>query len=127
MAQTRPAWVSYVAVAAIAFVVGRSCQDDPAPRPIALPVASPYSNPALSADLAAAEAAAAAGEAARAAGNAAPPAIRPIYSAPVYEPPAYTSFANCSEARGAGAAPVYAGDPGYGSHLDRDGDGVGCE
>lgn len=22
---------------------------------------------------------------------------------------------------------VYAGDPGYGSHLDRDGDGVGCE
>jgi hypothetical protein len=37
------------------------------------------------------------------------------------------SFANCSAARAAGAAPVYRGDPGYGSHLDRDNDGVGCE
>jgi len=36
-------------------------------------------------------------------------------------------FANCSQARAAGAAPVRAGDPGYGRHLDRDGDGVGCE
>ncbi|MGW1802893.1 excalibur calcium-binding domain-containing protein [Streptomyces sp. NPDC001984] len=26
-----------------------------------------------------------------------------------------------------GAAPVYRGDPGYAAHLDRDGDGVGCE
>lgn len=37
------------------------------------------------------------------------------------------SFANCSAARAAGAAPVRAGAPGYGRHLDRDGDGVGCE
>lgn len=37
------------------------------------------------------------------------------------------SYANCSAARAAGAAPVYRGDPGYGSHLDRDNDGVGCE
>lgn len=37
------------------------------------------------------------------------------------------TFRNCSEARAAGAAPVRRGDPGYGSHLDRDGDGVGCE
>ena len=36
-------------------------------------------------------------------------------------------FANCSQASAAGAAPVRAGDPGYGRHLDRDGDGVGCE
>ena len=36
-------------------------------------------------------------------------------------------FANCTAARDAGAAPVYEGDPGYGRHLDRDGDGVGCE
>ena len=36
-------------------------------------------------------------------------------------------FRNCSAARAAGAAPVRAGDPGYGRHLDRDGDGVGCE
>lgn len=26
-----------------------------------------------------------------------------------------------------GAAPVYRGEPGYGPHLDRDIDGVGCE
>ena len=36
-------------------------------------------------------------------------------------------FANCSAARAAGAAPVRRGDPGYAPHLDRDGDGVGCE
>jgi len=40
-----------------------------------------------------------------------------------------TYYANCSVARAAGAAPVRRGDPGYGQHLDRDGDGdgVGCE
>ncbi|MHC5148253.1 excalibur calcium-binding domain-containing protein [Stenotrophomonas rhizophila] len=36
------------------------------------------------------------------------------------------AFANCAEARAAGAAPVRRGDPGYGPHLDRDNDGVGC-
>ena len=36
-------------------------------------------------------------------------------------------YENCTAARAAGAAPVRRGDPGYGSHLDRDGDGVGCE
>lgn len=36
-------------------------------------------------------------------------------------------FANCTEARAAGAAPVRQGDPGYGAHLDRDDDGIGCE
>ena len=38
-----------------------------------------------------------------------------------------TYFKNCTAARDAGAAPVHRGDPGYASHLDRDGDGVGCE
>lgn len=37
------------------------------------------------------------------------------------------SYANCAAARAAGAAPVRAGQAGYGPHLDRDGDGVGCE
>ena len=37
------------------------------------------------------------------------------------------AFRNCAEARAAGAAPVRRGQPGYGTHLDRDGDGVGCE
>lgn len=38
-----------------------------------------------------------------------------------------TYYANCSAARAAGAAPVRRGEPGYGRHLDRDGDGIGCE
>ena len=38
-----------------------------------------------------------------------------------------TYYDNCSAARADGAAPVRTGDPGYGRHLDRDGDGVGCE
>ncbi|WP_240372602.1 GmrSD restriction endonuclease domain-containing protein [Brevibacterium zhoupengii] len=36
-------------------------------------------------------------------------------------------YKNCTAVRDAGAAPVRRGDPGYGSHLDRDGDGIGCE
>lgn len=40
--------------------------------------------------------------------------------APVY-------FRNCDAARAAGAAPVRRGEAGYASHLDRDGDGIGCE
>lgn len=38
-----------------------------------------------------------------------------------------SAFRNCAAARAAGAAPVRRGDAGYGSHLDADGDGVGCE
>jgi len=37
------------------------------------------------------------------------------------------AFRNCAAARAAGAVPVHPGDPGYGRHLDRDGDGIGCE
>ncbi len=36
-------------------------------------------------------------------------------------------FRNCTEARALGAAPVRRGQPGYGPHLDRDNDGIGCE
>lgn len=43
--------------------------------------------------------------------------------------PAYRfgPFRTCAEARGAGAAPLRRGQPGYASHLDRDNDGVACE
>jgi Excalibur calcium-binding domain len=37
------------------------------------------------------------------------------------------AYKNCAAARAAGAAPVHRGDPGYAPHLDRDGDGIGCE
>lgn len=52
------------------------------------------------------------------------PTPQPVAPAPAQESAHYE---NCDAARAAGAAPVYRGDPGYGSHLDRDGDGVGCE
>ncbi|MEV1043782.1 excalibur calcium-binding domain-containing protein [Streptomyces sp. NPDC049916] len=41
--------------------------------------------------------------------------------------PEPVSYENCDAVRAAGAAPIRSGDPGYGRHLDRDGDGVGCE
>lgn len=37
------------------------------------------------------------------------------------------TYPNCAAARAAGAAPIRRGEPGYGEHLDRDGDGVACE
>ncbi|WP_419586975.1 excalibur calcium-binding domain-containing protein [Streptomyces sp. Qhu-G9] len=36
-------------------------------------------------------------------------------------------YADCGEARAAGAAPVRRGEPGHASHLDRNGDGTGCD
>lgn len=36
-------------------------------------------------------------------------------------------YPNCTAVKAAGAAPLYAGQPGYARHLDRDGDGVACE
>ncbi|MCY1143794.1 excalibur calcium-binding domain-containing protein [Actinoplanes sp. Pm04-4] len=41
--------------------------------------------------------------------------------------PTSVYYKNCSAVRAAGAAPIHRGDPGYGRHLDRDGDGIGCE
>jgi Protein of unknown function (DUF1524)/Excalibur calcium-binding domain len=37
------------------------------------------------------------------------------------------AFASCAAARAAGRAPLSRGDPGYGTHLDGDADGVACE
>ncbi|PEG60014.1 excalibur calcium-binding domain-containing protein [Mycolicibacterium boenickei] len=41
--------------------------------------------------------------------------------------PAANAYPNCAAARAAGAAPLYAGQPGYSAKLDRDGDGIACE
>lgn len=64
-----------------------------------------------------------------------PPPSRPAYSSgftadsPERQDTGRRSgaYANCTEARAAGAAPVRIGEPGYGPHLDRDRDGIGCE
>lgn len=52
------------------------------------------------------------------------PKPRPTTVEPA-EPEVY--YKNCTAVRAAGAAPIHRGDPGYARHLDRDGDGVGCE
>ncbi|RFA13880.1 hypothetical protein B7R21_07375 [Subtercola boreus] len=60
-----------------------------------------------------------------------PAASAPAPAAPAPEPvapaPADVTYKNCDAVRAAGAAPIYRGDPGYSSKLDRDGDGIGCE
>jgi Excalibur calcium-binding domain/Protein of unknown function (DUF1524) len=56
------------------------------------------------------------------------PKPEPAKPKPAPEPaPVDVYYKNCTAAREAGAAPVYRGDPGYAKHLDRDGDGIGCE
>ncbi len=57
-----------------------------------------------------------------------------IVSADVHEvtgpepsPSKDSPYENGDEARAAGVAPIYEGEPGYAPHLDRDGDGVTCE
>ncbi|MER7798170.1 excalibur calcium-binding domain-containing protein [Microbacterium sp. NPDC096154] len=52
------------------------------------------------------------------------PAAPAERAAPEAQPAHYQ---NCSAVRAAGAAPIRTGDPGYGPHLDRDGDGIACE
>jgi hypothetical protein len=53
------------------------------------------------------------------------PAPAPVAPAPVA--PSSVFYGSCAEVRAAGAAPIYAGEPGYSTKLDRDKDGVACE
>ncbi|MFW0772702.1 excalibur calcium-binding domain-containing protein [Paenarthrobacter nitroguajacolicus] len=57
----------------------------------------------------------------------APPVVEapPVVAPPA--PPAAVYYANCAAVRAAGAAPIHISHPGYGSHLDGDGDGWGCD
>ncbi len=66
----------------------------------------------------------------------APPVVAPAPVAPAPAPVAPAavapvapgaSYANCAAVRAAGAAPIYAGTPGFQAKFDGDGDGVGCE
>jgi hypothetical protein len=42
-------------------------------------------------------------------------------------PQAGDYWSGCSEARAAGTAPIYRGEPGYRSEMDGDSDGIACE
>lgn len=54
------------------------------------------------------------------------PAPKPA-PAPLVQPPSNVFYQNCAAVRAAGASPIRAGDPGFQSKFDRDGDGIGCE
>ncbi len=43
------------------------------------------------------------------------------------EPQVGDNWGGCDDARAAGTAPIYAGEPGYREQMDGDGDGVACE
>lgn len=62
------------------------------------------------------------------------PSPEPTTAEPTPEPtaqpepaPQQAYYSSCREAKAAGAAPLYRGDPGYRPGLDRDSDGVACE
>jgi beta-lactam-binding protein with PASTA domain len=78
------------------------------------------------ADKAAADQAAAQQAAAQAA-QAAKPAPAPAAPAPAAPAPASAYYQNCDAVRAAGAAPLYAGQPGFRAALDRNSNGVACE
>lgn len=56
--------------------------------------------------------------------SAQPAAPRQSYSAPA---PSGVYYRGCNEARAAGAAPLYRGQPGYRPEMDGDNDGIACE
>jgi hypothetical protein len=98
-------WVTQAEQDAMVRVLS-TCPDQPLPTGLSAPAAPP----------AAPVAPPAAPVVAPAAAPAAPPAA-----------PATVTYTNCTAVRAAGAAPIHIGDPGYAAHLDRDGDGIGCE
>jgi hypothetical protein len=56
-----------------------------------------------------------------------PPPPPPIVGFAPTPPSADVYYANCDEARAAGAAPLLEGQPGYRARLDGDKDGIACE
>ena len=95
-------WVTAAEKAAIARILTR-CPRQPVPTDSGAPVIAPVTVSTPS------------------------PSTRPAPRHRGAPEPGSAYYANCDAARAAGAAPVHRADPGYASHLDRDGDGVGCE
>lgn len=56
-----------------------------------------------------------------------PAAPAPAPSEPAPAPAPEVHYANCTEARAAGVAPIRQGEPGYSTRLDRDRDGIACD
>ncbi len=60
-------------------------------------------------------------------GGGSAPAPAPRRQSQAFSSGSSAYYANCSEARAAGAAPLRRGEPGYRPAMDRDSDGVACE
>ena len=101
----------------------------PADQAITLTVNHDSADAAASASAAAEASASAAAEATEQAAQEEPAQPEAPAQEPQSEPeaPADAYYANCTEAKAAGAAPLYRGDPGYRDKLDRDHDGIACE
>ena len=101
-------WMTQAEHDAIKNILAKSCPDQPVPAdggvdvPVAAEPAAPKPAPA--------------------------PKQQPA-PAPAQEAPAGGNvfYKNCTAVKEAGAAPIRAGDPGWDTKFDRDGDGVGCE
>lgn len=111
-------------------LVGCGSTAKPAVQPLgAIGSASPSSSPSLSPSASPSPSPSASLAVAPTTAIAVPPV--PTIDVPTTEPtqdePASVYYANCTEAKRAGAAPLHRGEPGYRKGLDRDGDGVACE
>ncbi|MEW9874140.1 DUF1524 domain-containing protein [Arthrobacter sp. HS15c] len=114
-------WVTQAEHDAMARILG-DCAGQLAPTNEQAPAAAPAPAPEPAPAVAAAPVAPAPVAAAPA-----PVAPAPVIPAPAPAVPAAVYFANCTAAKAAGAAPIFAGQAGYRSALDRDSDGVACE
>lgn len=123
-------WVTQAEHDAMARILGDcsgqlapTSQQSPAPAPA---VAEPAPAAAAPAPAAVAPAPAPVAPAPAPVVPAAPAPAAPV-PAPAAPAPAAVYYANCTAARAAGTAPLYAGQAGYRSALDRDSDGIACE
>ena len=111
-------WMKYYAIGMIAFLLGRESVEEKSITPQRL-ISSPTPS-SIKADP---------GAARSESSSAAPPpesiAQETVEPSEATEEQIY--FARCADARAAGYAPMHLNEPGYSSHLDRDGDGVACE
>jgi hypothetical protein len=98
----------------LSAIVGPTAQKPPPPTPTPTGVVAPPADVVASPTPAATT-------------PAAPPPVTTAAPPPPPPPPTDVYYANCDAVRAAGAAPLYAGQPGYRPGLDRDHDGVACE
>ena len=112
---------------ASAVAATKAAQDEQAKAAVdeAARVAAEAAEKKAAAEKVAADTAAANEAARRAAEEAEAQQAPPIQ--PLVEVPAAVYYANCSEAKAAGAAPMHVGQPGYRGPLDRDKDGIACD